>query len=168
MIIQTYWLHIAAKSDTTSNCDDSTGGVATPQNTECKTGHTLSFGSEPARAVDFAPAMLSDRIRRLVRWNVDILQGRLKHIMAERDVRRQRTNSTGPPAAPRSGDFDINLIEEVKDSLDLPGIASSSRVQVDPQSVVLPQKVFDQLLDFVTRIAMAHPDNAFHSFEHAR
>lgn len=111
---------------------------------------------------------ISDKVNRLISWNVDILTRLLKHVVA----RRRATGIKQVPANDQKIKAEAllnqrNVIDEVKEIINLPKYNYKERVSVNPESIELPVQATDQLRDLVTSIAKMYRDNPFHNFEHA-
>ena len=108
-----------------------------------------------------------DKTERLIEWNVQVLSGLLKKILARR-------LSLG-----RAPAFDFNAagaqmhkspLDEVKDIIELPELPSFEEFKsfVVPDTIQLRKDVVDELRSYVTEIGKAYNNNnPFHSFEHA-
>ena len=106
-------------------------------------------------------------LARLIKWNVQVVQGLLKQIVAQR-------KAAGKTLIPYSTEiegagFDNIPLEEVLDVIQLPEVASTGKACLgDPDSVELDPRVLQELEDFLTVLARSYKtDNAFHDFEHA-
>jgi len=163
--LQTYWLKVPSKLelDSTSRSDNTLGSN--------ETRTTSLFRDPKAESSDSIPSSstvdrgLPDNICRLVQWNVDILQVRLKQIIAVRPAVKSKRSESAFKC-----DFELSdhckPFDEIQETLDFP----CSRVDTatnDDRATVLPSQVFQQLHDYMTEIALAYNDNAFHSFQHA-
>ena len=157
--IETYWIKVHgdnSRSSTASrSSDDSTEAFNQP----------TPVKSTPDKSIFDA------RTRRLIDWNVDTLLQLLKQIVA------QRYACTGRESYQRrkmSKDFqkiagsEIPL-DEVKDIIYLPAFdINSAAKQQDPDSIVIPEKVVQELVSLVSVIASLYRNNPFHNFDHAR
>jgi hypothetical protein len=110
---------------------------------------------------------LSKKTMRLVNWNVDILAKILKNILARRASSHIKglSNEKLKNLTFKNSD----LFQEVKDVISLPKFdATTFQNHVAPNSIELSPAVFQQLTDYVTRVAGFYNDvNPFHNFEHA-
>ena len=114
-------------------------------------------------------AMLPPKIQRLVKWNVDVLTRLLKQIVARRNAIGNRRNYdlmlTRAEGELRKK---FMVLDEVVEIIPLPGFDQRIyRKQEDPNSIILPEPVVEQMKLYVSSIAMLYRDNAFHNFEHA-
>ena len=110
--------------------------------------------------------------RRQVDYNVEVLHGMLKKVMAMRDpshvtlaVHTNEEYLNGFRALSVSTGVGTIVIDEVKDSIVLP--KEAEKYKQDPDSVVLNDKAASQLRDFVTTVASMYNSHQFHCFEHA-
>jgi class 3 adenylate cyclase len=109
----------------------------------------------------------SQKISRLVDWNVDLLLSFLSKVVANRD---------GPTAITRlRQSIDINnlrserstkILSEVTEVILFPDYDNAKRLR-SQTDVVLPPEVREQLHDYVSRIATMYRDIPFHNLEHA-
>jgi len=162
--MSTFWLQLSSKASSSSNADETAAE-------QLELSEKLVPVPEAAPAtVDSAEPkeiVLTDKVRRLVKWNTDILQRRLRHIMVERKERQaMRASKSLTTGDTDDMGGDIDLLAEVTDALALPLAAGPTALQ-DPFAVDLPPNVMDQLEDYVTNIAKQYPENPFHNFEHA-
>lgn len=108
------------------------------------------------------------KIERLVGWNVDLLSNLLKEIIASRKSKGVSPSSENHNSLLEKAKIARNAhdpISEVKEIIQLP--AYSIGKQINPQSIVLDQKIVEQLTSYVKKIADLYQDNPFHNFEHA-
>lgn len=163
--LSTFWLQISSQA---SDARSSNLGETNHLDLSEKADPVPESASENVGAEETNEVVLSDKVLRLVKWNTDILQRRLRHIMVERQGRRTRRASKLVTTADTDDcGADIDLLVEMTDALGLPRAAEPTALQ-DPFSVDFSPNVMDQLLDYVTNIAKLYPDNPFHNFEHAR
>jgi len=120
-----------------------------------------------------------NRQERLIEWNVKILAGLLKRIVA---WRQESTGEVTSLPKPRRGRRIVqedlvldkqegqNALDEIREIIPLASTDSSRdhRDGMDTAEVELPSKVENQLHEYVTMIACMYRDNCFHNFEHAR
>ena len=106
-----------------------------------------------------------EKHKRLIDWNVDVLLGLLKKVVAMRsDESKKPTRKLAKLKIEReNGEM---VIDEVKEVIDIRGVKSNYKR--DPESIELGSVVASQLRDFVTVISQHYRPNHFHSFEHAR
>lgn len=108
------------------------------------------------------------KMNRLVAWNVELLAGLLRQIMAQRASRPVK-----PVAAQSLCQNGIitkhgNVLNEVVDILPLPQFDETMFINsVDPSTIEISQKVMNQLTNFVRQIATMYKKHSFHNFEHA-
>lgn len=115
---------------------------------------------------------------RLVDWNVDVLLGLLKRVVA---VRKSTLTSSASSFSPeKTGEHVASIgtgttqttgttvLDEVKEIITLPNFdAALATEQIDPESIDLDDDVEEQLRAYITTIASMYRDNPFHNFEHA-
>jgi len=111
---------------------------------------------------------LTDRLQRLVNWNVDLLSRLLQEVIA-----RRQTKGTAPdPEEHLSGlEKDIlhtseNSLAEVCEIIKLPAYRPEFKL-ANPAAVLLSDEIIEQLRHFITMLALMYHDNPFHNFEHA-
>jgi hypothetical protein len=113
-----------------------------------------------------ACSLSSEKMTRMIEWNVDVLLSLLKQIAATR---------SGPPSKSRpdfvaqsSSNMGQTVLDEVRDIITLPKFdAKSAEKQEDIELIEIDEKVIAQLGIYVTSIAAMYKDNPFHNFEHA-
>lgn len=115
-----------------------------------------------------------DQIRRLVRWNVEVIYSHLERVTAthyqshddstlladrmevykaEEEILEGRSSETG-------------VIDEMSEILPLQEVNVESLIDLDKTKVVVHHRVREQLTDFVFRIADLYRNVPFHNFEH--
>ena len=171
--LQTYWLEIKPGSK------DSHDSFA-PQELECldDSAGSLNITNLGVSSIvaKFERAhkenKLNEDSRRQVNYNVEVLQGMLKKVVAMRDPSyvklAAKTNEeyvNGFRALSISSKAGDIVLDEINDTVHLP--KDAEKYKRDPESVVLNEKAASQLRDFVTTIASMYRSNQFHSFEHA-
>ena len=114
---------------------------------------------------------LPPRIKRLVDWNVDVLKRLLKQVVAKRNATMNEQFDIQHPkmmAMEMNIGSDTYVLNEVKEIIELPEFnVEVHKRQENPNKIVLPKEVEDQLRLYVSSIAAMHRDNPFHNFEHA-
>jgi len=111
---------------------------------------------------------LPPRIKRLVDWNVDVLKRLLKQIVAKRNAEQKELYDLNHPVMMKHEmniGSDTYVLAEVTEIIRLPN--KVVKLEENPNKVVLPDGVEDQLRLYVSSIAAMHRDNPFHNFEHA-
>ena len=104
------------------------------------------------------------REERLIDWLADVLYKNLQKIEAMRASDR-RENMEEWSRLRHKSKKGTTVLDEVEDVISLsPEI---HEYQQDPNSIRLSDKVYDQLRDYVAKIADLYRENPFHSFEHA-
>jgi hypothetical protein len=107
--------------------------------------------------------------KRIIEWNVDLLQRQLKIIIAHREAR-----CAMPESAEEIQTLEMELsnpqtgpLDEVQDVIMLPKY-DAKVLPVDPNSIEIDEVVMTQLRGYVQTIADMYNDNPFHNFQHAR
>jgi len=111
----------------------------------------------------------TNRQERLIEWNVEILADLLRRLVAYRQVNKINSATSGEELA-----FDYNegqnALDEITEIIPIGGanqdLSASSYLDHDPDKIVLPHEVEEQLRDYVNMIACMYRDNPFHNFEH--
>jgi len=122
----------------------------------------------------FGKTKIEPTTDRLIAWNVELLQDRLEHILAER-LARDGTNDGGI-----SSDDEMKLagdlvLDEIKMSIPFPdfdgmvAIRTAGILQKNKQlgQSLMSDEAKSELHKYVAAIATAYLKNSFHSFDHA-
>lgn len=164
--MQTYWLQIGRANGTSSSDHTSTSNGS--ERGDDQNMETLKdVENSPNVLANEKGSVLDSKTRRLVDWNVDVLLRLIRQIVAHRRscpiLPEQKTN-------PQEERFACNIttcpLDEVKEIITLPGFRDANSLE-DPDDIVLPKVVVDQMREYVSRIALNYRKNSFHSFEHA-
>ena len=149
--LQTYWLEYAAAGS---------GSLLSSI-------HDTSLLSEDPEALiprctpeDMAAAK-SEKMERLIDWNVDVLQSLLQKIVAMRGLDTKSAHNLKTKNLKKGH----TVLDEVKDIITLPSQPAKQVVQ--PGSIELSPLVITQLRSYVSVIASMYRDHRFHCFEHA-
>lgn len=111
---------------------------------------------------------LDERTLRLIDWNVEMLSRMMREIGARRMHRASRKSRGSTSFTFQSSEMGPTPLEEVREIIALPEFnVKASVMNVEPQNIVIPQNVTDQLRHLVSAIAGSYNDNPFHSFDHA-
>jgi class 3 adenylate cyclase len=111
-------------------------------------------------------SLSSQKMARMIEWNVDVLLSLLKQIAAARNG--PPSKSRGDVVAQSTSKTGETVLDEVRDIIALPKFdAKSAEKQYDVESIEIDEKVIAQLSNYVTSIAAMYQDNPFHNFEHA-
>jgi len=112
----------------------------------------------------------SEKMSRLIKWNVDVLARLLTQVVAHRDASGAEVLSQEEIVELESSickhSIGKRTIDEVQEIIPLPG----RDISVDKATlggITLDPIVLDQLHTYVTNIAKLYNDNPFHNFEHA-
>jgi class 3 adenylate cyclase len=115
----------------------------------------------------YSEAMDPNKLSRLVDWNVDVLLGRLKAILAS----RQEGKLTAKLSFSRDAGSGLQYStprDEVAEIIMLPDFDPAMAIRKkDPATVEVDPKVVAQLRKYVSAIATMYRSNPFHNFEHA-
>ena len=153
--LQTYWVKTIAPAPSEATADMS----------DSSTNSSIQSGEERFRK---SSSRISESQRRLVVWNVEMLQRLLKKIVAMRSYEYQDTVKDVLEIEPYlriTTNDNETVLDEVKEIITLP--AKATQYKQDPNFVELNPEVVEQLSSYVTAIASMYNDNAFHSFYHA-
>lgn len=112
-----------------------------------------------------------EKTRRLVDWNVEMLLGIMRQMVAYRGSRSNRLHKRLSSLSLQSEDsqseskVSATPLEEVKEIIRLPEFnVKSSRARMDPQAVEIPSTIIGQLHHLVSKIASLYHNNPFHNF----
>ena len=180
--LRTYWLDVKIQSSGSARSGrskESGDDSETSSNIDVANNFTsaLNSGNGTLPQTDAKiEAALPPKIKRLVKWNADVLLRLLKQVMARRDAVESLTmessegNQDMAGAASRSKSFRTTsegktCIDEVKEIIELPSFdPKAAKIQKGPNQVQVDPKVVQQLHDYVTIIAsMYRPDVPFHN-----
>jgi hypothetical protein len=99
-------------------------------------------------SVDDPTTRYSDKVDRLVSWNVEVLSGLLRSIVARREAMNKRHREVHATVV--KGDM---VLDEVVEIITLPEYNPNAvKKQVDPCTVQLDSEVVEQLTSLVRRI----------------
>ena len=151
--MQTYWLEISARNDS-SVVDTSSNGGSSERLEE------LDERITPTSRV------FDSKTTRLIEWNVDVLLRLLKQIVASRHSCTRDADARKPNESfflhKKKGEL---TLDEVAEIITLPAFQEANFMQAE-DTVELPSLVVQQLHDYVCNIAAIYRDNPFHNFEH--
>lgn len=156
--MQTYWL-ISEDDQEPEAENEESNELDLPLTYTSFMGDSLIQSNRTPTAV---PAC--EKQKRMIDWNVDVLLGLLKKVVAMRsDESKKPTRKLAKLRIERENA--VMVIDEVKEVIDIRGVKSNFKR--DPESIELGSVVAAQLRDFVTVISQHYRPNHFHSFEHA-
>jgi len=148
--LTTYWLSTEKSKDA-----QSMGGSS--DDSHCYEPEALDAAKQEGKEVD--EEGVSAKTRRLIDWNVEILIRLLREIEAQRSattrknsIRRSANETVLHPAEGQT------VLDEVSEIITLPKFDARLMSQ-DPDDVVLDKSVFDQLHDYVKKVASGYRDN---------
>ena len=164
--MQTYWLDLHRRdsvigqrservlSNIVKSADDSSvsdgSDTATPK-------------SSQATMRDVMKPVINGKTKRLIMWNVEVLQKGLRGILAHRSMNQKRVSAVQLEDSRLTEKGSI--LDEITDSFPLD---SRGERRCNPDNVELPPEAVSQLEDFVSTIAALYNDDcSFHCFEHA-
>lgn len=165
--MQTYFVHpktAASRSNTSGSSDENASEV-------------MSEDFKDPALIDKIPTnstgkVLDRKCQRAADWISEILVRLLKQMVARRIATGRPefgcSKSVIALAQSMNPETGKQVLDEMHDVIYLPKYdAKAAKKQVDPDSVRLPQKVLDQVRDFVNTIATMYRDNPFHTYNHA-
>ncbi|CAB9496705.1 Receptor-type guanylate cyclase gcy [Seminavis robusta] len=155
-LMTTYWVNLKGEHGTgsvVSGSDDTEGELGATR--------TYRYGTR-------IPGM-SEKMYRLIDWNVEMLLQIMKQIVAQRAATGSPADSTKKRRPTLFEEFGSGLtpLEEVVEIVALPEFDAKSGRKLDPEKMEIPSDVVSQLHDFVSMIATMYNNNPFHGFEHA-
>jgi hypothetical protein len=163
--LQTYWLEYKSMSTDSVSSSSILTSTLLKSNLDLKANPMNNYSPE-----DLAVAQ-SEKVDRLIDWNVDVLQGLLKKILGMRGNEKatlpdennvQLLLSCGCDRASTT----ITVLDEVKEIITLP--SQAAKYKSNPDNIRLNPIVITQLRQYISTIAsMYHEENRFHCFEHA-
>jgi len=176
--LQTYWLLTKQDCRLYETAYISTTEFQQPdhQSTETQslpeeiTQASLNLSTSTYESIE---ALLSPKMKRLCQWNVDVLARLLKQIVAHRNASQQihyRRENFEKQLTERESEIrcQFMVLDELVETIPLPGF--DQRVykrQQNPDDIVLPEAVMEQMKLYVACVAAMYRDNPFHNFEHA-
>jgi hypothetical protein len=162
--MQTYWLLLQGSVKAAGGPDER--GLSTTSSAPLRP--QLTRQRSTLRIFDEAIAQQlqeSDRIDRLVDWNVQLMMSMLRRIVAQRgETKPSLKRQDEPLHMPTSW----AMLEEVCEVVVLPTF-DPVKVSKSPDAseVILPQTIESELRDYISQIAASYLKNPFHNFEHA-
>ena len=168
--MQTFWLQpksvclaaTASSSDVTSEAQSEDMNRQSSENArEAAVGSAAS--NETTNGI-------SEKQKRLVTWNVDILSRILRNIVAHRHNTEAENDSRGVLRSLEQAYQTKSepVFDEIVEIIQLPEYKQLSvSEEMDANSVELDSLVLNQLEEYVMTIAAMYHDNPFHNFEHA-
>jgi HSP20 family molecular chaperone IbpA len=187
---QTYWLSLGSSSgshtgSTSSDEKSVEGGALHSIRRSSHSANNLLTSSISKKGGSWAGTFfdgvlgvtqIDDKLSRLVDWNVEVLAGLLKRIVA-RNIATEaiRGNTTGDAVSPQAFEksstvgADVGTArDEIKMVVSLPGFDKKVVELAYKEQVTLDPQVVHELREYVTAIATGYTrENEFHNFEHA-
>lgn len=170
-VLQTYWV------EPKNNRASSVFSVPSFPNTSVRTGS--SDGDEETnmallmKRAGGVEVVDHEKEERMIDWNVEVLSKFIRQIIARRKASKKsiiKRNSKTKPDWNQGQDENRNVLDEVKEIIELPGFDSSTDNTKSEEDLVfapLDETVADQLRGYVTNIARMYHNNPFHCFDHA-
>jgi len=154
--MQTYWLHLTAGKSSESNASSLEHSNRNLRMNAIEVESNASRRSSAALK-PVVDKMATDKIERLIGWNVDVLVRLLKQIVSRRRA-EQATGTREEPSISESSEHrqagGSTTIDEVKEIIFLPKFnAKAAANQESPEQIQLPRAVIDQLYDYVVNMA---------------
>jgi class 3 adenylate cyclase len=177
--MQTYWLELGGGS--TNAPPEATTGFTSYTMDVCdqikkmvndvESSHNGPEDSPVAETRKELKPVCSDKVLRLVGWNVEVLLRLIKQIVARRQasIRRSKSLPVASEETVTQGIFGTDMVlDEVKEIIELPQFdAKAAKNQLDIDSIELDARVPMQLEEYVMTIGSGYRENPFHNFEHA-
>jgi Adenylate and Guanylate cyclase catalytic domain len=175
-LLETYWLEMKQQSSGSQHSGRSTkSGASTTSGTSTDVANTAKPAKTLKGDTDIDEPVLPAKIKRLVKWNADVLLRILKLVVARREALEQlNLDESGA-----SNDFAMGgsqylnessrkgatAIDEVIDIIQLPKFnAKAAKIQRDAKDIEIDPKAIQQLHDYITVIAsMYRVDVPFHN-----
>jgi hypothetical protein len=161
--LQTYWLALGG-SRSESVASSGASSVGTEDVADTRSSHAAVDAEHAALASTKSSKPVVEKIsvektERLIEWNVDVLHRLLKQIVARRRAEKGVSGYEEEYIGENSLEYNTSnpsgtTIDEVAEIITLPKFnAEAVSNQDDPDAVVLPAEVVDQLYDYVFNIA---------------
>jgi hypothetical protein len=166
--MQTYWLSPGEQGSDKASSHETASSHS--ESNASERGDLEAEGTADGQVVMKSVAVNAGKQKRLIEWNVDVLLRLLKQIVARR--RACGLSEHGSNCVESKVQFvepGKTVIDEVREIIVLPKFnAKAATKHEDPDSIVLPGEVVEQMYDYVANIASIYNDsNPFHNFEHA-
>ena len=168
--LQTYWLFPKGQS---SNNDDERQSPTLSSKKSSFKGYTNvnveGDGNQAQRSQKFGDVVVPPKIDRMIRWNVELLQGLLKKVIAARRAKEDHVKDAhGVSRLEETIGYEAPLLDEVDEFIALPEFdKNAASIIEDSDSIELDPEVTSQIRKFITVIATMYHENNFHNFEHA-
>ncbi|KAL3939096.1 MAG: hypothetical protein SGBAC_006119 [Bacillariaceae sp.] len=190
-VMKTYWLETKAESDARyrklnmASSEHDAKGLSVLfndefENLDSSTNSENSSSESFYDDVDDVEALLDQsgrnaaglsKTQRLIEWNVEVLKGLLKQVVAA----RQNETNLQPFVQMETkfkeglGEEKKTVLEEFAEIISLPTVSMKElNKRKDPNCILLPIEVVDQLRSVVSEVARCYNNDVpFHNFEHA-
>jgi hypothetical protein len=165
----TYWLEMKSNS---KGCQSSRSSESGPGSSHREAEEDDQQSIETATASRrTSMTSVSEKTKRLVDWNSDVLRRLLQEILISRGGSTSLTCDRDviefycDAGVPSYRNGTKNPFDEVKEIIALPPLNTLSHVRSEAD-VQVPEMVVEQLQNYVSHIAAMYNDNHFHNFEH--
>lgn len=162
-VLESYWLDVN-KGDSRSTASRSSASDCNGDLHDPERDSRLPLASRAN--------LSSDKLHRLICWNVDILASLLKNVVARRLAKQSAGSKKPEPNIYKNQENQLICsgcpLDEFKEIVELPQCdLEVIKREPNPEEIELDDTVLRQLNDYVTAIASAYRENPFHNFEHA-
>ena len=164
--MQTYWLVLPRRRGSKSNISVSSGETSSDDDLGLSSKNMDGFFSKTMNHMCIGRENLTDKVLRLVDWNVDVLCRMLHEIEARRvatGVKRDSAEEISELEHEYLNKREV-VLTEVEEIIKLPEYSVETR-RYDPEKVVIEFQVTEELKRFVLGIASMYHLNPFHNFE---
>lgn len=171
--VQTHWVRMACApiSDISEASSQNDGGSSAPSQRRMsgpgKNAVSTKIWEGTGLEAYLGKTELDPRIDRLVDWNVELLAGMLKSVVAQRIAKgAEATQIESGIEEEVAGDLVLDEVRMVIEFPDFDAKAAARAAEV-LGDIELPLEVKSELRQYVAAIASGYWDNPFHDFEHA-
>lgn len=163
--LKTYWVFERSGSKKDS-------GMSVTTYSDSSVGSFGSASLDPDLGIG-PNAVVCDKRKRLIDWNVDLFAGLIRKIVARRNTYKKIKGSKRDSKLRGSANGTKKIkggmaLDEVVEIIELPAFNPKTiNVYEDPYSIQLDEEVMEQLKHYIFMISSKYNANPFHSFEHA-
>ena len=172
--LATYWLEL--RGDTAKSSHSGSSGDSSSHDDEAlsipQPVSRQSFIANPDGQSE--QTVLSEKYKRLIGWNTEILLNVLREVVAKRNALQSMPSSSAKLSALEldSKNRTTTVLEEVQEVITLPQFDAKNAAKLQDQKKIMAQtkledKVSEQLHEYLETIAALYRLNPFHNFEHA-
>ena len=162
--LQTYWLKNIKTGGARSIVSFASGHQSTGQDFA-----DISFNIQYRDETKYK-RKIDKKLERLINWNVEVLTSFLKQIEERRlvaGIRKDTPKKMKELEMKLSANPDhLMALDEVVEIVDLPNFNAEAHDGSEP--VELSKRMYSQLREYITQVALMYQENPFHNFEHAR